>query len=120
MKNPIAFCGLDCSACPAYIATQADDQEGLRRTAESWSQGLGIPIKPEDCICDGCQPQEGARVGGYLNECPMRACAMERTYPNCAHCPDYACENLAKFWGQSTESKAKLDSIRERLQQGKT
>ena len=44
----ISYCGLDCAACPAYIATQAGDQEGLKKTAETWSRELGLDIKPED------------------------------------------------------------------------
>ncbi|MEX0974748.1 MAG: DUF3795 domain-containing protein [Bacillota bacterium] len=112
MKNNIAFCGLDCAACPAYIATQADDQEGLKKTAETWSKELGLSIKPEDCICDGCQPQEGARLGGYCNECPVRACGTTKGYPNCAYCPDYACSDLSHFLAGSAAAKEKLNSIR--------
>lgn len=118
MKNAIAFCGLDCSACPAYIATQANDQEGLKNTAEKWAKDLGLPIKPEDCICDGCQPQEGARLGGYCNECPVRACGIKKQYPNCAYCPEYACDDLKKFFGGATVAKDALDAIRANMNKG--
>ena len=31
MGNIIAYCGLNCSDCPAYIATQKDDIEELKK-----------------------------------------------------------------------------------------
>ncbi len=52
MSEIIAYCGLSCSACPAYIATQNNDPEGLRQIAEKWSSELNLPITAESCICD--------------------------------------------------------------------
>ena len=114
-KNSIAFCGLDCAACPGYIATQNNDRQWLEKTAETWSKELGIPIKPEDCVCDGCQPQEGTRLGGYCTQCPVRACAIKKDYPNCAYCPDYSCSDLSRFLTGAKTAKEKLDSIRSQI-----
>ena len=33
MKRIIAFCGLVCTECPAFIATQKDDREALEQVA---------------------------------------------------------------------------------------
>lgn len=115
MKNPIAFCGLDCSACPAYIATQSGDPEELRKVADTWSKDFKIPFAPKDVTCDGCQPGEGERLGSYCGECPMRVCGIREGYPNCAYCPDYACADLTKFYGGSHQAKDRLDSIRTRM-----
>ena len=115
MKNPIAFCGLDCSSCPAYIATQNNDLEGLQRTAETWARELKLPITPEDCICNGCQPREGARLGGYCNECPIRACGIKNGYPNCAYCPDYPCADLSRFHQGASMAKDSLEAIRRQM-----
>jgi hypothetical protein len=111
----IAFCGLDCTTCPAYIATQNNDQDGLRETAEAWSKQLGLDIKPGDCVCDGCQPFEGSRPGGYCSQCPMRACAIKKSYPNCAYCPDYICPNLAEFLKGASNTKERLEAIRRQI-----
>jgi len=32
----LSYCGIDCSVCPAYIATQADDIEKLTSLAGEW------------------------------------------------------------------------------------
>ncbi|MGE5580883.1 MAG: DUF3795 domain-containing protein [Bacillota bacterium] len=114
-REILAYCGLNCSDCPAYIATQNNDQEGLKQTAEKWSKELKCDIRPEDCVCDGCLPFEGARLGGYCGECPVRACGIKKSYPNCAYCPDYPCENLAKFQVGATEAKERLDSLRRQI-----
>lgn len=110
-----AYCGHNCSECPAYMATQNNDQEALRQTAEKWSAELNLNITPEECVCDGCRPFEGARHGGYCNECPVRACGITKSYPNCAYCPDYPCENLDKFDVGVAEVKERLDSIRRQI-----
>ncbi len=36
MDTIIAYCGLVCSDCPAYIATQAGDDDALERVAAQW------------------------------------------------------------------------------------
>jgi len=34
MNKIVAYCGLVCSDCPAYIATQANDRAALERTVQ--------------------------------------------------------------------------------------
>jgi hypothetical protein len=106
----IAYCGLVCTKCPAYIATQADDMEALKQVAETWSQEFGAAFTAADCICDGCLGD--GRTIGYCSECGVRACAIERGLVNCAHCTDYACETLAGFLKNAPEAKATLERIR--------
>ena len=53
-EKMIAYCGLVCTECPAYIATQADDKEALKRVAAQWSKDFNAPFTAEDCLCDGC------------------------------------------------------------------
>ena len=35
----IAYCGLDCSKCGAFLATQANDDALRAKTSEEWSKG---------------------------------------------------------------------------------
>lgn len=49
----IAYCGLICSECPAYVATQADDWEALERTAAQWRKQFNEPsITADSVVCD--------------------------------------------------------------------
>ncbi len=38
MKNRIAYCGLDCEKCDAYLATIHDDQALREKTAKLWAE----------------------------------------------------------------------------------
>lgn len=106
----IAYCGLVCSECEAYAATQKNDMEALKQVAESWSQLFGSTITVSDCICDGCLGE--GRKGGHCGECGVRACAVERGLANCAHCPDFGCEMLTSFFGFAPDAKTTLEAIR--------
>ena len=114
MEKIIAYCGLVCTECPAYIATQNDDQAALKRVAEQWSEQWNADIKPEYCVCDGCLATS-ERLCGYCADCKIRACGIEKKVRNCAHCSNYACEELEKFFGFAPEARATLEKIRQRL-----
>lgn len=114
MEEIIAYCGIVCSGCPAYIATQNDDDAKRRETAEIWSKNYNHDLKPEDINCDGCLTTTG-RVIGYCNVCEVRKCGMERGVANCAYCEDYACDKLEKFFQMVPENKTTLDEIRKEL-----
>ena len=38
MRDMIAYCGLDCEKCDAYLATINDDQALREKTAKLWSE----------------------------------------------------------------------------------
>ena len=114
MEKMIAPCGIVCTECPAYLATQADDNEQRAKVAKDWSKQYNADIKPESINCDGCI--SGARHFSHCDECPIRRCCVEKKLENCAHCEEYACEELNKFFGFVPTAKATLDKIRESLQ----
>ena len=114
MDRMIAYCGLVCTECPAYIATQNDDQEALKQVAAQWSKQFNADITPEFCVCDGCLAFEG-RNCGHCSECEIRACGIEKKVPNCAHCEDYACQKLEEFFGFAPDAKATLNEVKQSL-----
>ena len=115
MDRIIAYCGLVCSDCPAYIATQANDQEALERVATQWQEEYNAPqLTVESVICDGCLTEEGRKCG-HCAECEIRACGVAQGVANCAHCADYTCEKLEKFFGFVPEAQGVLDGIRQSL-----
>ncbi len=42
----IAYCGLDCSKCDAYIATAENSEPKRQTTAQKWAQMYKTDIKP--------------------------------------------------------------------------
>ncbi|RAZ48914.1 hypothetical protein DK853_47240, partial [Klebsiella oxytoca] len=51
MRNMIAYCGLDCEKCDAYLATINDDQMLREKTAKLWAKLNNAPILPEHINC---------------------------------------------------------------------
>lgn len=110
MARIIAYCGLVCSECPAYIATQNDDQALRAKTAEEWSRQYGLVMKPEDINCDGCIA-EGGRQISYCRECPIRTCGVAKEVENCGFCADYPCGKLEEFFANVAAARETLDGI---------
>lgn len=113
----IAYCGIVCTDCSAYVATQAADWAALERVAAEWQEEYNLPdITVESAICDGCLGRDGRRCY-YCAGCEIRACGVERGVVNCAHCADYACEKLERFFGLGFDphARARLDEIRASL-----
>ncbi len=77
MDKMIAFCGIVCTECPAFLATQKDDDNERRKVAEMWSKKKKRQIKPEDIDCDGCLSESG-RLFAYCRVCEKRKCGLER------------------------------------------
>ena len=108
----LAMCGLDCAACPAFLAYKTNDQALRVKTAEEWSKQFGVPLKPDDINCVGCLKLKGVHVG-HCSQCEIRACGLKRKVANCALCPDYAsCDKINKFLANVPPAKANLEEVR--------
>ena len=115
MDKIIAYCGLVCADCPAYIATQADDYAALEQVAAQWREEYNAPdITVESIICDGCLTDEGRKCS-HCFECQIRACGMERGVLNCAYCADYGCAKIEGFFGFVPDAQARVAGIRQSL-----
>jgi len=110
MEEIIAYCGIICSDCEAYLATRAGDAEALARVAERWNREYDLDYSGDDMWCDGCL-DVGGRINSFCADCAIRVCAMGRGMINCAYCEDYFCDKLRA----ESEGKAVLDRIREEL-----
>jgi len=114
LEEIVAYCGLTCTECPAYLATQNDDDEERERVAKTWSEQYNSDIKPEHISCDGCLPGKD-RHFSHCSVCEIRACGVVRGVENCAHCDEYACEKLEGFLQAVPAARAELDKIRDSL-----
>jgi hypothetical protein len=114
MEKMIAYCGITCTDCGAYIATQNDDDAKRKEVAEEWTKQFNHEFKPEEINCDGCLVDTG-RVFNYCNVCEIRKCGREKGVANCAYCDDYACDKLEKFFQMAPMFRAVLDEIRKGL-----
>jgi hypothetical protein len=111
MGSLIAVCGLDCAACEAYLATQADDEAAKETVAAKWRAEYNSPgITAKTVTCDGCLAASG-RLCGHCLECAPRLCAVERGLANCGLCPEYGCEKISGLLKYIPAAKARLDEI---------
>ncbi len=114
MDKMIGFCGITCTECPAFLATQKDDDNERIKVAQFWSGQFKQDIKPEDINCDGCL-SDGGRLFNHCSVCEIRKCGQERLLKNCAYCNEYACEKLNKFIDMVPDAKLTLEKIRKCL-----
>lgn len=112
MKQMIAYCGLVCTECPAFKATQGDNDEERKKVADLWTSE-DYPITPNDINCDGCKTT-GKRIIKFCNICEVRKCAQANNVETCAHCEGYPCVVLQRRFEMigSVEAKKVLERIR--------
>ncbi len=106
----IAYCGLNCSKCDAYLATQNDSNAQRLETAKNWSKLYGVKIEAEQINCDGCK-SDGIRFF-HCDECEIRQCCISKGVENCAVCKDYICDTLAGFIKLAPEAGTALEKLR--------
>lgn len=112
MKNLIAYCGIDCSDCPAYLATKSGVIEELEKVAKEWSTDR-MSFEPEEIRCQGCIQDE--QIFSWCSQCPIRICCRDNGYENCAYCEEYICDKLTMTFEKTPEAKKRLDEIRKNL-----
>ena len=95
MKDQIiAYCGIDCSKCDAYIGTKNNDQDLLTKTAAYWSKLNGVTITPEQLHCEGCR-MDGIKTVFCSSLCAIRLCATSKKCETCGDCSKMnTCEKL--------------------------
>ncbi len=111
-KDKIAYCGVNCSTCPAYVATQKDQEIVRIKIAELWSDKEN---KYDACeiTCKGCHEPWGKKFR-HCAECQVRACARKKLYATCAECSEYPCSKLNDLLQTLDEKIARinLDELR--------
>lgn len=113
MEEIVAYCGIVCSECPTYQATQKNDNKARAKIAEEWSKQFKMTLKPEDINCDGCLGISNRHIG-YCSVCEIRTCGTDKKILNCAYCVEYPCKKLADFQAKAPQTKTKLEAIRKK------
>ena len=126
MKYMLGYCGVECSKCPAYIATINNDGALRRSYAAEQSEFYGMEILPERINCVGCL-EDGEHLG-YRSMCEIRRCCSDKGLATCAECAEYVCDELEKVYTVMSEvfgkvqdgvAEAKTNLDRRRIRQGK-
>ena len=108
MKDYIAYCGLDCEACDARLATVNNDQALRQKVASLWSELNGVDITPEMINCEGCR-MDGVKTPYCDSLCQIRQCALDKEYETCGDCPEMqACEKVGAIISNNEEALRNL------------
>ncbi|MBT8339402.1 MAG: DUF3795 domain-containing protein [Desulfatitalea sp.] len=110
MQEMIAYCGLVCTSCPQFIATQNDDDNARKQAAKRIAETFGIYLKPEEINCDGCL-SSGGRLIGFCNTCEVRKCGTKKSVINCSTCDEQPCSKLKRFHEFSPMAKEAFESL---------
>jgi hypothetical protein len=111
MGDFIAVCGIDCEACPAFIATAKGDLGALAKLAEDWGRQFGFSAKAEEMRCKGCHAADGVQIG-HCSHCAVRLCALGKGHATCAACADFGCKTLSDFIAEMPEARQRLETLR--------
>ncbi len=110
MNKYIAYCGLDCEACEARLATVKNDDALRQQVAREWSELNGVEIRPEMINCHGCRIP-GMKTPYCDALCPIRQCAMNRQMETCGSCREMkTCEKLGMITGNYAEALRRLEN----------
>lgn len=113
MERIIAYCGLICNDCPAFIATNENNKQKKIELANQWSSE-NYTVTPEDINCSGCRAGCN-NTFKFCRECEIRLCGVEKEIENCAHCNEYPCNKLEKPFEMTPQNKTLLDEVRSNL-----
>ena len=108
MRNMIAYCGLDCGKCDAYLATINDDQALREKTAKQWAELNNAPILPEHINCEGCRV-DGIKTVFCDSLCEIRQCALKKDVTTCGDCQDMErCQTVREIISNGPEALENL------------
>ena len=109
MKKMIAYCGLDCEKCDAYLATINDDQALREKTAKAWAELNHAPILPEHINCQGCRGA-GIKTVFCDSPCQIRQCALKKGVQTCGDCSELeTCPTVGMIHGNNPEARDNLN-----------
>lgn len=115
MKAMIAYCGLDCEKCAAYLATINNDQALREKTAKLWAELNQAPILPEHINCEGCRI-DGTKTVYCDHLCSIRQCALKKKAATCGECPDLDhCQMMEEFIANNPDVLKNLQEMRSKI-----
>jgi len=89
-EKMIAYCGMDCSKCEGYLATQENSDIKRQKVAEQWTAQYNTDIKPEQINCSGCK-SDGVKFFFTESICEIREfCILFKFHGGTVFCPKRA------------------------------
>ncbi len=108
-NRQFTMCGYCCDMCKAYKANikKKDQREELSR---AWNTYYKLDIASTSIQCDGCRCMK-ADAHRIDNDCPVRACVLQRKINHCSDCDEYPCTLFFTRKGLSYEEANQIKEI---------
>lgn len=107
LQKFIAYCGLDCFACDAFIATKNNDDQLREKVAAEWRLAYNAPVTAADINCTGCC-SEGKKTYYCSTLCEVRKCAQGKGVTYCSACQEFPCSKLKEIFQHAPEARQNL------------
>ena len=105
----IAYCGLDCEKCDAYLATVNNDDALREKTAKLWSELNNADIRLEHINCEGCRV-DGIKTFFCESLCEIRKCAIQKGVETCGECSELKqCQTVRMVIDNNPEALKNLE-----------
>lgn len=91
MRSILTRCGYRCDLCLAYKPNVDKEPLNQQKLSDGWFTYFGFRIDPPNIICDGCMAENPKLID---QNCPVRACVIEKGLESCASCDQYVCDTL--------------------------
>jgi hypothetical protein len=111
MSKMISYCGIDCSKCESYLATQADSDIDRKKIALKCRLQFNVDLEPEQINCTGCK-SDGVKCAFATTLCEIRKCNIRKSQPYCAVCREYKCAKLEKIIASAPAIGEALTALR--------
>ena len=109
MTEFIAYCGLNCAACEARMATINNDDTLREKVAKLWSELNSAEITPEMINCVGCRI-DGVKTPYCESLCPIRQCAISKGVETCGSCEEVrTCEKAGMILKNNEKARRNLN-----------
>ena len=96
MEKQIAYCGVNCAECDAYLAMKNNDQALRKKAAVEFSEVFEQNYTPDMMNCIGCK--DGSVLLPHCSDCEIRKCASEKDVVNCGACSEFkTCKLINDF-----------------------
>lgn len=109
----VSCCGIMCSECPVYIATERDDDSIRKYLAMQYTQD-GAVFYPKDINCHGCHTVS-ADHNKFGKGCEIRKCCKAKRVKICAECTEYPCSKIEEYVPEGCEHRDRLEEMHDAL-----
>jgi hypothetical protein len=106
----IAYCGLDCEKCGAYLATRRNDDALRESVARKWREQFHVPVTAENINCTGCK-SDGIKTLYCETLCRIRACGRTHGVRYCSDCADYPCDRVEEIFRLAPQARESLEAL---------